>query len=62
VHIKYHLSGIIGGGMIAGFIGYLLKGNSGMLFGAFYGVVLGEIISVSIAIRNKNTKNKNQRL
>lgn len=53
MHFKYHLLGSLGGGIIGAAIGYLLKGNAGVLFGAIYGTVFGEIAAVSVGIRKK---------
>lgn len=51
--IKYHLIGSLGGGLFGACIGFLLKGNAGIAFGAFYGVIIGGIVGVSMSIRNK---------
>jgi len=53
MNMKYHLLGSIGGGIVGACIGYLLKGNAGVLFGVIYGIIFGEILAVSISIRQK---------
>lgn len=53
MNFKYHLLGSVGGAVVGGCLGYLLKGNAGVLFGVIYGTVFGEIAAVSFAIRKK---------
>ncbi|MDH5516439.1 MAG: hypothetical protein OEY36_01295 [Gammaproteobacteria bacterium] len=50
---KYHIIGIVGGAFTGALLGYLLKGNSGILFGVIYGIVFGEIVALSVGIRSQ---------
>ena len=52
--IKYHLIGVISGGIVGAVIGSLFETNNALLIGAFAGVITGEIIAIALHSTNNS--------
>ena len=53
MYMKYRIGVVVLGALSGALIGYFLKANAGLFFGVIYGVLLGEVIALSLVVRAK---------